>query len=306
MLRYNSTMAPTTSFGNNNAGFQAGVIHGSVHAEVRFPPDEKLPKICRWLSAPGPSTNYQKALKLRQADTGVWFLKGREYTRWKAEAASPLWLYGIPGCGKTILCSAVLQDVLQYCREGPGRVAVYFFFDFNDVEKQDQGNMLRSLIWQLSQQSDQIPASLDELFTSCESGQRQPSADALQEVLRLIIQELPQAYVVLDALDECAQRAELMETLETIAGWRLQNLHLLVTSRRERDVESTLEELVDNQSRICLQSALVDKDIQLYVQQRLATDKTLQKWRKDDVRQEIKTVLKDGANGMYAFISSLI
>lgn len=121
-----------------------------------------------------------------------------------------------------------------------------------------------------------------------------------------MIPELPQAYVVLDALDECAQRAELMETLEIIAGWRLQNLHLLVTSRRERAIESTLEEIVDDQRRICLQSALVDKDIQRYIRQRLATDKTLQKWTKDDgVRQEIESVLRDGANGMYAFNLSL-
>jgi hypothetical protein len=121
-----------------------------------------------------------------------------------------------------------------------------------------------------------------------------------------MIQELPQVYIVLDALDECAQRAELMEMLETMAGWKLSNLHLLVTSRRERDIESTLEEFVDDQSRIGLQSALVDKDIQRYIRQRLATDKTLQKWRKDDVRQEIESVLRDGANGMYAFNSSLI
>ncbi|KAF2250795.1 hypothetical protein BU26DRAFT_517582 [Trematosphaeria pertusa] len=293
-------MAPTKSFGNNNAGFQAGEIHGSVHVEFRPPPDEKLLKIRRWLSAPDPSTNYQKALKLRQADTGGWFLEGREYTRWKTEPALPLWLYGIPGCGKTILCSAVLGDVLEFCRDGPGRVAAYFFFDFNDVQKQDLGKMLRSLIWQLSRQSGKIPTSLNDLFSSCESGQQQPSADALQEVLRLMIPELPQAYVVLDALDECAQRAELMETLEIIAGWRLQNLHLLVTSRRERAIESTLEEIVDDQRRICLQSALVDKDIQRYIRQRLATDKTLQKWTKDDgVRQEIESVLRDGANGMF-------
>lgn len=75
-------------------------------------------------------------------------------------------------------------------------------------------------------------------------------------------------------------------------------MHLLVTSRREPDIESTLEDIVNDQSRICLQSALVDKDIQRYVQDRLATDKLLQKWRKDDVRQEIEAVLKDGAKGM--------
>lgn len=268
--------------------------------------DEKMAEIHRWLSAPDPFTNYQKALKLRQADTGGWLFEGSEYTRWKIQASSCLWLYGIPGCGKTILCSAVLHDVLQYCQDAPGTAAAYFFFDFNAVEKQDPGKMLRSLIWQLAQQSDQILARLDHLYSSCESGKRQPSIDELQEVLRLMIQELLQAFVVLDALDECAQRTELMEILQTIAGWRLQNLHLLVTSRREPDIESTLEEFVDDQSRICLQSALVDKDIQLYVQHRLATDKTLQKWRKDDIRQEIETVLSDKANGMYASQSILI
>ncbi|KAH8695894.1 hypothetical protein GQ44DRAFT_598393, partial [Phaeosphaeriaceae sp. PMI808] len=256
-------------------------------------------KIRRWLSAPDPSTNYQKALKLRQADTGGWFLEGREYTRWKTEAASRLWLYGIPGCGKTILCSAVLHDVLQYCHRSSRRVAAYFFFNFNDEQKRDPGKMLRSLICQLSQLSDNIPASLGDLFSSCESGQRQPSADALQEVLRLVIQELPQVYVILDALDECSQRAELMEMLETIVGWNLENLHLLLTSRRERDIESTLEGFVDAWHQICLQSALVNEDIQQYVQQRLSTDKTLYKWGKDDdARQEIEAALKDGAHGM--------
>ncbi|ORY05711.1 hypothetical protein BCR34DRAFT_43846 [Clohesyomyces aquaticus] len=38
MLRYNSTMASATTFGNSNAGFQANVINGNVHAEFRLPP----------------------------------------------------------------------------------------------------------------------------------------------------------------------------------------------------------------------------------------------------------------------------
>lgn len=272
--------------------------------------DKELLDIHQWLSAPDqslpdPYLNYDKALKLRQAETGGWLLKSAEYTEWKKSAALPLWLYGIPGCGKTILCSAILQEVLEDCRDGAGRVAC-FFFDFNDKSKQNPGRMLRSLIWQFSWQSDPIPASLGNLFSSCQNGQQQPSADALQESLRFIIQKLPQAYIVLDALDECAQCAELMEMLQIIAGWELQNLHLLVTSRREPDIESTLEEIVDDQRRICLESALVDKDIQRYVQHRLATDKTLRRWRKDDIRQEIETILSSKANGMYASHPSFI
>jgi len=66
-----------------------------------------------------------------------------------------------------------------------------------------------------------------------------------------------------------------MDILETIAGWHLDNLHFLVTSRRERDIESSLETFVDQNNMINLETALVNKDIQKYVQHRLLNDKKL-------------------------------
>lgn len=254
------------------------------------------------MSAPDPSTNYQKAIKLRQADTGLWFLESDAYTQWKRAATTPLWLYGIPGCGKTILSSTVLHDVLQHCQADPGKVTAYFFFDFNDAQKQDLDIMVRSLLCQLSQQSIKIPASLDALFSSCERGQRQPSIQALMHALQFMIQDLPQVYIVLDALDECIQRVELMEMFKMMVGWKAPNLHLLVTSRREPDMENSLDDIIDGQNQICLQSAVVDKDIERYVRQRLSDDKSLKKWGKDvALRQEIESALMEGSKGMCVF-----
>lgn len=94
-----------------------------------------------------------------------------------------------------------------------------------------------------------------------------------------------------------------MGTLETIAGWRLNNLHLLFTSRREWEMERSLEEIVDCQNRIGLQSNVVDADIQQYIRQRLSDDKSLHKWAKDiAIRQEIETALMKKARGMYLFL----
>jgi hypothetical protein len=73
--------------------------------------------------------------------------------------------------------------------------------------------MPRSLVGQLSQRAADVPASLDALFSSCEDGKRQPSLDALLRVAHQTMQWLPQVYVILDALDKCAQRVELMD------GW---------------------------------------------------------------------------------------
>jgi hypothetical protein len=160
--------------------------------------------------------------------------------------------------------------------------------------------MVRSLVSQLSQQCVKIPTTLETLFSSCENGQRQPSLDTLLEVMLYMMQEFPQSYIVLDALDECTDRAELITILERMAGWKLDESHLLATSRKERDIEISLESIVNTQNTICLQSKLVDRDIFTYVRQRLSDDKSLSKWQKDpDVRYEIETALMKGAHGMY-------
>jgi hypothetical protein len=260
--------------------------------------DASVKRIHRWLSAPDPSVNYQKALKQRQHNTGLWFLEGEQYANWKEDAASYLWLHGIPGCGKTILSSTILEDILHPSDNHPKHIVVYFYFDFNDVQKQNAEMMLRSLVVQLSDQAVDVPANLAALCSSyAEKGQ--PSLDALLQITRQTIQELSQVYIMLDALDECTQRAELMEILEIIAGWKLKNVHLIMTSRRERDIESTLQAFIEPQDSICLQSEIVDKDIQQYVRQRLSDDKGLHKWNDTALQEEIEAALMKGSKGMY-------
>jgi hypothetical protein len=159
--------------------------------------------------------------------------------------------------------------------------------------------MVRSLISQFSQQCVSIPTSLETLFSSYENGNRQPSLDSLLEAMSSIIQEFPQSYIVLDALDECTHRTELMTILERVAEWKLDKLHVLVTSRKEHEIERSLESIVTTQNTICLQSEVVDRDISTYVCQRLFDDKTLSKWQKDSqIRHQIETALMNGAHGM--------
>jgi hypothetical protein len=269
------------------------------HKGRSYDQEERLVKICSWLLAPDPSTNYHKAHKQRQAETGLWLLESAKFAEWKESAASRLWLYGIPGCGKTILSSTVIEHLLQYFHDDSSIVTVYFYFDFNDTQKQDPELMLRSLLCQLLQRSFTVPKGVDALYSSCENGRRQPSLHVLLEVTRQAAQEFTQVYLVLDALDECTQRSELMDMLKTVAGWQLNNVHLLMTSRKERDIERSLESYIKEEDTLCLQRAVVDKDIQRYVQKRLCDDKGLAKWNKDvAVRQEIEAALMGGARGM--------
>jgi hypothetical protein len=155
--------------------------------------------------------------------------------------------------------------LLHYCHDDISIVTVYFYFDFNDSQKQDAELMLRSLLCQFLQRLSTIPKGVNALFSSCESGQRQPEMNPLLEATRQAAQDFTQIYIVLDALDECKQRSELLDTLETVAGWQLGNLHLLMTSWKERDIERSLEAYVEESDTVCLQRDVMDQDIQRYV-----------------------------------------
>ncbi|OSS51913.1 hypothetical protein B5807_03446 [Epicoccum nigrum] len=280
------------------------VIDSKFHSGRVQQREEKLRKdVLKWLSAPDPSTNYHKAQKMRQADTGLWLLQHARYLAWKTRAASRLWLYGIPGSGKTILSSTVVENLLQHCNDNAGMAIVYFYFDFNDARKQDPELMLRSLLSQLLQASSKLPKNINTLYSACEDGQQQPALHSLLQATPQVIQHFTHVYVVLDALDECTKRQELMDLLEMVAEWQHKNVHLLMTSRKERDIETSLENYVEERDSICLQSHIVDDDIKRYVRQRLFQDKALAKWNKDAaVREEIEDTLMRGARGMFRWI----
>lgn len=261
-------------------------------------------KIYGWLSAPDPSSNYNKARELCQAKTGWWFLQSRQFFDWKREEGSFLWLYGIPGCGKTILSSTIVEDVIHSCQQRPcdglifesSSSVLHFYFDFNDMDKQSHEKMIRSLIMQLSTQNGVIPQPLMSTYESCVNGQRQPSTDALLETLHNLIQDYRKVFLILDALDECTERLELLSMLQQIASWK-SGISILVTSRIEADIGENLDAI--GTKKICIQNNLVDNDIRAYVRERLSNDWKLRRWKKHPaIQNEIENDLMEKAGGM--------
>lgn len=110
--------------------------------------DQWRNKIRQWLSAPDSSLNYIQALKGRYEATGDWFLATDTYSNWLSTPISLVWMHGIPSCGKTVLSSTVIQNIYKYCESRTGSIVLYCYFDFNDIEKQKHGKMIRSLVTQ--------------------------------------------------------------------------------------------------------------------------------------------------------------
>lgn len=218
---------------------------------------------------------------------------------WRTVPNSLIWLHGIPGCGKTILSSTIIENVQEYCDRNRGNCLAYFYFAFNDVDRQRCVQMLRSLLDQLCRQDMAAFQLIESLFSSCGSGSRQPTNEQLLGALKRMIRGSSATYVVLDALDECTRRPELLETIQTIDGWQLDTLHMLVTSRLEGDIRETLETIPEIDT-VNIQSSLVSEDIRTYICSRLSNDSSLRRWQRQiEIRKEIETELMEKAEGMY-------
>jgi hypothetical protein len=143
----------------------------------------------------------------------------------------------------------------------------------------------------------EILPTTDTLSIARKCGQSPPPTESLLEVLRELIDNFPAPRIVLDALNECRDRSELMRTLKQICTWGIRGLHTLFTSRREGDITPTLERRLHTRNILNIQSEEVDPDIQLYVHRRLVEEPNLQKWNGEE-RMLIERSLTDGAHGM--------
>ena len=56
----------------------------------------------------------------------------------------------------------------------------------------------------------------------------QPTSDTLLLALQQMIREFGETYIIVDALDECKDREELLEGIRTIASWELKSCTYLL------------------------------------------------------------------------------
>jgi hypothetical protein len=186
------------------------------------------------------------------------------------------------------------------CRTSERQACGYFFFDGRDAQQglQRHEDLLRSLIWQFTQQCDGFPAALNKLYDECSSGVQPPSLESLQRTLLPILDSFGDTYVIVDALDECVDRIKLLNWIKEMAGWRVGKLHFLATSRQEREIEIRLQSL--HPISICLEGESVDSYIATYLDRMLQDNEESTAWIVDvHMRDKIKMSLLQGAQGMY-------
>ncbi|KAF8527686.1 hypothetical protein JB92DRAFT_2865847 [Gautieria morchelliformis] len=181
---------------------------------------EHCQKVYDWLAAPDHETKHRNARSMQQGMTGLWFVEDERFQEWREAPHSFLWLHGIPGAGKTILCSTIIEELSIHCSSDPSLAIAFFYFDFNNKDT-FPNPVLRSLIEQLSVQCTSIPSALESLFSKNKQGgvHRDPGQEDLMSTLKMIIRSFQAIYIIFDALDECPERSRFLKVLGEVHDW---------------------------------------------------------------------------------------
>ncbi|KIL54578.1 hypothetical protein M378DRAFT_18753, partial [Amanita muscaria Koide BX008] len=265
-------------------------------------PSANIGKYKMWLDPPDPSINYNSALRKRHHDTGNWLLGHTRYENWKTTSNSFLWLHGLSGSGKTVLCSIIVENVESIFVEGSIGLA-YYYFDTFDVKKKTAGGLLSSLALRLYTCNPSNHTIVDQLYKNCKDGVNKPSGQQLEDLLKGLISGFKETYIVIDALDECGEWQELWKLLKMIHGWQKDQCHLLVTSRKEQVIVNSLQLVAPEEIDLTLMP--VDNDINKYIDEKLEGSVELQRL-KAETREEIRRLLKAKAKGMFRWAACQI
>ncbi|KAF7983536.1 hypothetical protein HWV62_21098 [Athelia sp. TMB] len=248
-------------------------------------------KIERWISAPDTSLNYKAAREKHQEGTGSWLIEGSTFKEWKDCPDSILWLRG------GLFSSSAIEEVKTSCRRKPSVGFAYFFFDGTSplTRVGSHESLVRSCIMQLSHRFDGIPSALVELYEDEDNGRSQPALSSLEDTLLRILKFFGAAYIVIDALDECDDRARLLRWIDSVTSQTSDFLHLMVTSRPEPDIKDRLRSLC-NLREIDLADRRGSDDICRYIDASLSG---VSAWTESQ-KELVRIALVNGADGVSA------
>ncbi|KAI9654070.1 MAG: hypothetical protein M1821_006781 [Bathelium mastoideum] len=237
-------------------------------------------------------------IKTRHPDTGVWLLESPEYLSWINSQGKTIWCPGIPGAGKSVMASIVVDD-LRHRFERDNNVAVgCAFFDYAKLDKQRNTDVLCDVYRQFLHDLESLPQELIELRTDCKRQHHKPCG--VPEITRLLQVELARrstVYVIIDAFDECRddRARELLDILRSLGN----HVNLLITSR---DIESIASQLGTHDK---LEIKASRSDVEAYIRHAVQGGRRLsiEAEKEPTFAEEIVRTVADKAQQMFPLVT---
>jgi hypothetical protein len=244
-----------------------------------------------WLTPIDYAPEQNEFIHRRQAGTGQWLLDSVQYQSWLKTSKQTLFSPGIPGAGKTILTSIVIDDLNTRLQNNPSIGMAYLYCDFRRRDEQKAEDSLASLLKQLSQEQSTLPGSLKRLHDQHKDKRTRPSFDEISKTLHDVAAMYSRVFIVVDALDEyqvsdgCRMRL-LSEILSLQAKC---GANLFTTSRFIPEIIETFKDAISLEIRAS------DEDMRIYLTNRISNSEfdVLKSYH-----DEIQTAIIKAVDGM--------
>ncbi|KAK8061156.1 hypothetical protein PG997_015377 [Apiospora hydei] len=191
-----------------------------------------------WLTPVNYGPQHSEYLRRRQPGTGQWFLMSKEYRQWLSSRGKTLFCHGMPGAGKTILASIIVNDLEQRLRGIYSATVVYVYLNFNRKDEQTIECLMSSFLKQLAQTRSPLPKSVTDLYRQHSSRQTKPMLEEIEFAIRAVIAGYSQVFAVIDALDEyqisASSRGQFLSIMSALQAET--SMNLLTTARDIPDI----------------------------------------------------------------------
>ncbi|KAI1846006.1 hypothetical protein JX266_007815 [Neoarthrinium moseri] len=160
-------------------------------------------QVMQWLSPFDCDAEQDRNRRTRSIckDPGRWLIEDDRFQDWFRPHGSLtplLWLSGIPGAGKTILASVVIDAA----RNIPGANVLFFYCRYGEPKRNSFVGVLRSLLAQCLSENPQLLPYFHE--KSSESREALLSSiEVAQDMIKTALSSYDMLYLVVDGLDEC-------------------------------------------------------------------------------------------------------
>ncbi|KAL8965919.1 MAG: hypothetical protein Q9183_003616, partial [Haloplaca sp. 2 TL-2023] len=230
-----------------------------------------------------------------------WILSQTVFQSWLEDESSRsriLWVYGLPGCGKSVLSSFVVRYL-----QDKGHSCQYFFFSFGDYLKRTINLLLRSLAYQIATVVSEFCAQLGKLEDDNIRLENAEGRTIWQKVFKSRLSNIQlqrPIYWVIDALDECEAPEKLMGLLSSIDSFRCP-LRVMLVSRRTQGLSLAYQRLQGSLQVDHLNIGDVQEDLESYAAQEIAYVRG-----GPEIKARINKAICEKANGNFLWVHLVI
>lgn len=282
-----------TNIGLLNA-FIISLNRNNVVTLVRSQEDQGRQTILDWITSVDYASQQSDFISRRQAGTGQWLLNSAEFTTWIETDKRTLFCPGIPGAGKTMLTSIVVEELFMRFENDPSISIAYLYCNYRRQYEQKFEDLVASLLKQFVQGQPSIPDSVKTLYDRHKDKRTRPSLNEILGLLQTVTAVYSRVFIIVDALDEYQISNGYRQRL-LLGLFDLQakcNAHLFATSRHIPSIEQEFE------GALKLEIRANEGDVRRYLDGHIGQ---LPRFvaRSLELQQEIKTNIINAVDGMY-------